>query len=319
MATREVDEDAARALDRRVVQQRARHRFLRGVERTVGAAADPRAHHRHAHARHDRADVGEVEVDEAGNEDEIGDPLHGLLQDAVGDAEGLEQRRAAIDDGQQALVGDRDQRVDDGAERFQARLGLEHALAAFERERFGDNGDGEDAEIARERGHDRRRAGARAAAESRRDEDHVAALEQPRDRLGILERGVAADVGVGAGAQPLRELGAELDLDGRGRAAQRLHVRVGDDEVDAGELRGHHAAHRVAAAATEADHLDLRCRLRRVVQLEERAPCAISLHPVLLLWAGRRPPRSYASLAARRREERRLLAAARSSSARGLH
>ena len=310
VAAGEVDEDALGAVDGRVVEQRARDRLLRSVEGAVGAPAHAGAHHGHAHARHDRADIGEVEVDEAGHEDEVGDALHRLLEHGVGHAERLEQRRAAIHDGQQALVRDRDQRVDDAAKRIDARFGLEHALAALERERLGDDGDGEDAEVARERGHDGRGAGARAAPEAGRDEDHVGALEQPRDGLGILERGVASDVGVRAGAEALRQLAAELHLDGRRRVAQRLHVRVRHDELDAGELRRHHAAHRVATAAAEADDLDLG-RLRSVVQLEERAPCAISLHPALLMRAGPGPPRPCAACAGGlRREEWRLLAPA---------
>ena len=315
----EVDEDALGALDGRVVQQRARDRLLRGIERAVGALTHAGAHHGHAHARHDRAHVGEVEVDEAGDEDEVGDALHRLLQDGVRHPKRLQQRRAAVHDGQQALVGNRDQRVDDAAKRVHARLGLEHALAALERERLGDHGDGEDAEVARERGHHGRRPGAGPAAEPGGDEDHVGALQQPRDRLGVLEGGVAADVGIGAGAESLRQLAAELYLDGRRRAAQRLHVGVGHDELDAGELRGHHAAHRVAAAPAEADDLDLRC-LRRVVQLEERAPCAISLHPALLLRAGPRPPRPCAPcVAGLGREQGWLFAPPWPVPIRGLH
>ena len=96
-AAGEVDEDALGALDRGVVEERTGDRLLGGIERAVLAVADAGAHHGHAHAGHDRADVGEVEVDEAGDEDQVGDPLHGLLQHAVGHAERLQQRRAAID------------------------------------------------------------------------------------------------------------------------------------------------------------------------------------------------------------------------------
>ena len=87
----EVDQDALGALDRGVVQQRARHRLLRGVERAVLASADAGAHERHAHARHDRAHVGEVEVDQPGDEDQVRDALHGLQQHGIGDLERLEQ------------------------------------------------------------------------------------------------------------------------------------------------------------------------------------------------------------------------------------
>ena len=52
-----------------------------------------RAHHRIAHAGHDRLHVGEVAVDDAGNRDDVGDALHRLPQDVVGDAERFEEAR----------------------------------------------------------------------------------------------------------------------------------------------------------------------------------------------------------------------------------
>ena len=45
------------------------------------------------------------------------------------------------------------------------------------------------------------RAGAGAAAQAGGEEDHVGAVEQLEDLLGVLERRLAADLGVGAGAQ----------------------------------------------------------------------------------------------------------------------
>ncbi len=56
------------------------------------AGAD--AHQRRAGVVHDRADVGEVEVDQAGDRDQVGDALDALAQDVVGLAERLEDRRA---------------------------------------------------------------------------------------------------------------------------------------------------------------------------------------------------------------------------------
>src|SRR2546423_982998 len=79
-------------------------------------------------------------------------------------------------------------------------------------------------------------------AAPRRDEDNVAAAEQPGDLIRIFLRRVPPDVRVRPGAQALRELGAELDLDRRRRGAEGLQVRVRDDELDPRELRGHHAA-----------------------------------------------------------------------------
>ena len=60
-------------------------------------------------------------------------------------------------------------------------------------ERLGDDGDGESVEFFGERRHDRRSAGARAAAKTRGDEDHVRALQQLDDALGVFESRLTAD------------------------------------------------------------------------------------------------------------------------------
>ena len=64
----------------------------------VSPRAGADAHQRRAGVVHDRAHVGEVEVDQAGDRDEVGDALDALAQDVVGFAERLEDRRAALDD-----------------------------------------------------------------------------------------------------------------------------------------------------------------------------------------------------------------------------
>jgi len=61
---------------------------------------------------HDRPHVGEVEVDEAGNRDQVGDALNDLAQDVVGLPERVEDRRAPLDDREELLVRNDDERVD---------------------------------------------------------------------------------------------------------------------------------------------------------------------------------------------------------------
>ena len=58
------EQDAARADDLRVDERRA-ERALRGLARAVRAGRVADAHERRARVLHDRAHVGEVEVDEA--------------------------------------------------------------------------------------------------------------------------------------------------------------------------------------------------------------------------------------------------------------
>ena len=162
----------------------------------------------------------------------------------------------------QALVGDHDDGVH-AADQFGERLlGLLHAALAFERERLGDDGDGQRAEFAREIRDHGRRAAAGAAAEAGGDENHVRAFERFENFLGVFERGLAADLGIGARAQSLGELRAELQFHRRLRQLQRLQIGVGGDEFDAFHLGADHAVDGVATAAAHADHFDLRAVLQ---------------------------------------------------------
>ena len=63
-------------------------------------------------------------------------------------------------------------------------------------------------QVARDLGDDRRRAGAGAAAHAGGDEHHVGAGERLGDARGVLERGGAADLRVGAGAEALGQVAA---------------------------------------------------------------------------------------------------------------
>ncbi len=65
----------------------------------------------------------------AGQRDEVGDALDALAQDVVGDLEGLDHRGLLVEDLEQAVVGDDDQRVDLGGQRLDALLGLVAAAA----------------------------------------------------------------------------------------------------------------------------------------------------------------------------------------------
>ena len=128
----------------------------------------------------------------------------------------------------------------------------------FEFERLRDDRDRQSAQLAREARNDRRRARAGSAAKPCRDEDHVGAGQRLNQAVGIFERGFTADVRVGAGAEPLRQLSADLNLDGCRVPLQRLCVGVGDDELDTLQADLHHPVDGVAAAAADSDHFDTR-------------------------------------------------------------
>ena len=82
-----------------------------------------------------------------------------------------------------------------------------------------------------------------------------------REFIDRLFGGGAADLGPRACAEALRDLEAELDAAIRQRSVERLGVRVGDDEVDALDVRAHHVRDCVAARAANADDADPRTKL----------------------------------------------------------
>ena len=123
-------------------------------------------------------------------------------------------------------------------------------------------------ELAGQAGDHRCGAGAGTASKTGRDEHHVGARERLNEAVGVLERSFPPDVRVGACAEPFRQLAADLNLDRRGVHVQRLHVGVGDDELDSFQSDSHHPVDRVAAATADAHHLDSRARPALISQLQ---------------------------------------------------
>ena len=86
----------------------------------------------------------------------------------------------------------------------------QRALAAFHLERTRDHGHREDAEFLRDLRDHRRRARARATAHAGGDEQHVAAFDHLDDAIAIFHRRLAAHFGIGAGAETLGDVAADL-------------------------------------------------------------------------------------------------------------
>ncbi|KAF1044065.1 MAG: hypothetical protein GAK34_02590 [Delftia tsuruhatensis] len=187
--------------------------------------------------------------------DDFGNAAHGVLENVVGMGKGLVLRDVVAQHVQQLLVEHDDQRIDVGFEFAQAAVGVGHASAAFPLEGLGDHAHGEDAHFlghARDHG---RSARARAAAHAGCDEQHVRAFDGSADVVLGQLGGFAALVGLAARTQA-----AATELDGAVGAAaqQRLRVGVGADELHALHVARNHVLDGIAAAAANADHLDLR-------------------------------------------------------------
>ncbi|CAB4337439.1 unannotated protein [freshwater metagenome] len=180
-AAGDVQQDAGRTFDR-VLQQRALNGRLRRIDRAGLACRSADPHHRRAGIGHHSPNVGEVEVDQTRDRDQVGDALNALSQNVVGLTEGFKHGRTLLNRCQQTLVGDHDQRVNDFAQASDALVGSAHPLRAFEFKRAGYDADGECADFSFGDLSDHRgSAGSGAAAFASSDEDHVGALERLLD------------------------------------------------------------------------------------------------------------------------------------------
>ena len=162
-SARDVEDDAVRALDGRL-EQRRRDRLLRGIGGSMLAAALADAHHRRPGVGHDRLDVGEIEIDQSGLRDQIADSGDTLAEDVVGIRERFVKRRLLLDDLQDTLVRDRDQRVDLALELGDAVLGNLHPLFPFECEGLRYDRDRQRSGLSNDLGDHGERAGAGSAA-----------------------------------------------------------------------------------------------------------------------------------------------------------
>ena len=203
------------------------------VMRPLLAGGFAGAHHRLAHLAHDGADVGEVEIDQAFLDHQVGDAGDARVEHLVGHREGVGEGGLLVGDPEQVLVRDDQQRVDGLLQFDDAGLGKAHAALALEVERLGDDADRQDADVRARLARHGRGAGAGAAAHAGGDEHHVRAGQVVADLVDhLLGRG-AADFGLRAGAESFGDLHAHLD-DALGLGqGQRLRVGIGDDEVDA--------------------------------------------------------------------------------------
>jgi hypothetical protein len=89
-----------------------------------------------------------------------------------------------------------------------------------------------------------------------RDEHHVCALQRLLDVVARLGGRALPDVRVGAGAETLGELVADIQLDVGVAHRKRLRIGVARDELDATEARVDHSVDRVDSSAADADDFD---------------------------------------------------------------
>ena len=211
-AAGDVDQHRLRALHGGVFQKRVVDRGFSGIGGAVFTRRFARAHHRLAHFRHDRTDIGEIKVDIARLDHQIGDPAHAFMQDVIGHGKSIRKGGAFIGQTEQILVGDDDQRIDISLQFFDARIGLAHPNRAFKIKRLGDNANSKNTAFARRFCDHGSRASAGAAAHARGDEHHMAVGQFRQDIIKAFLRGNAANFRLRPCAKAFGLLPAQLQF-----------------------------------------------------------------------------------------------------------
>src|SRR5437016_2196689 len=226
-----VDEDSVGRGDVDL-QQRRIDRFLDRLDGTVVAdgLALPEANHGDASAFHDRLDVVEVEVHEAGFGDDLRQTFDGPHQDLVRELE-REVQRLPRDQVQELVVRDCDHGVRRISEPLQSPFRALHAELALAAEGEGDHGDRERPHLLGESGDVAAAPSPGPAAQAARHEDDVGSLDDGAKLFLRFAGGLLADLRQGAGPQALRDPPPEEDLLGRRNVEQVLRVRVAGKEL----------------------------------------------------------------------------------------
>src|SRR5262245_14277688 len=89
MSSCDIHKDASSSLNRSLFQETAGNGFLGCLDSSALTGSSAGAHQRHTHSVHNGLHIGKVQIDQPGNNDQIGNALNGLSQDVVGDPESI--------------------------------------------------------------------------------------------------------------------------------------------------------------------------------------------------------------------------------------
>src|SRR4030095_7876988 len=199
---------------------------MRRLLRTLFALRAPDRHQGDAGLGHHGAHVGEVEIDETRLRYELGDPLDSLAQNVVDDAECLIDSRSTVDDVQDPVIRNDDQRVQLLAQARDTRLRIAAPSASFKGKWFGDDADGQRSALLRNLGDDGRSSGPGPTAHARGDKDHVRTPAHSLDFVGTFFGGLLTERRVAPRAEAPRNTPSEADPVWRPRAVERLLIGI---------------------------------------------------------------------------------------------
>ncbi len=257
VATRDVEQDTLGTVDADF-EQGAIDRGARGFSGTIITRAVPDAHEGRAGILHNRFHVREVDVDESVARDQIGNAFDCMLQHLIHHLERFGKWRGFVDQGENFIVRNRDERINFSFKQFKRLISIFPALCTFKTERTRHDTDRQDTHAACQLRNDRHRPCSRTATETRRDEEHVRPFKLLLELFHRFFRGTLADLRIRPRTKTARGSATDRDLLGRRIVVERLDIGIHSNEFNAADLAGHHAGNRIGAATADADDADHR-------------------------------------------------------------
>ncbi len=200
------------AFHRAIAQEGAPDGLLRRFQSTVFSRGRSCAHHGFPLVLHHSADIGKVEVDNAIPGDQVGHALNALPQHIVCQAEGFQHRGMLVDQLQEIVVGNNNERVHILPEFLNPCNGSIASALAFVVERQGDDSYRQGLHLPSDLSNHRDTAGAGAASHACSHEHHVGSGNRLTDMVHALQRSTAADLRLGSGPQSLGAVRSQLKL-----------------------------------------------------------------------------------------------------------
>src|SRR5690606_21664964 len=214
------------------------------------------AHHGLAHFAHHGTNVGEVEVDQAFLDHEVGDAGDARVEHLVGQRNSVGEAGLVVGNTEKVLVRNDQQRINASLKLFNAELRRAHAALALEVERLGDDANGEDAPLAGSSRDDRRCARSSATTHASGDEAHMRMSQLVEDFVNALFGSSTANLGLGSGTQTFGNIGTELNHLLGLRHGQCLSVGVRANELHAAQTRIDHVVDGVTTASANTEYRD---------------------------------------------------------------
>ena len=141
-AASDINKDRFRPLHRGIIQQWIIDSRFGSFNSTGLARGFARSHHGFTHFRHNRPNIGKIQIDKTRLNHQIGYPAHALMQNRIGHVKRIGKRGTLVCQPEQILIRDNDERIYIGLQSLNTFISLFHTALAFKIKRFGDNANG---------------------------------------------------------------------------------------------------------------------------------------------------------------------------------